>query len=42
MQMPSFMFCEGRKQAMSDKIFCLFMNLDMVDRNPALEEFACI
>ena len=41
-KMPSFTFCEGRKQAMSDKIFFLFMNLDMVDRNSAPEEFACI
>ena len=35
-----FMFCEGRKQAMTK--FILFMNLDMVDRNSAPEEFACI
>ena len=35
----NFTFCEGRKQA---KIFFLFMNLDMVDRNSAQEEFACI
>ena len=41
-KMPSFTFCEGRKQAMSDKIFFLFMNLDMVDRNSAPEEFAYI
>ena len=34
------MFCEGRKQAMTK--FILFMNLDMVDRNSAPEEFACI
>ena len=27
---------------MSDKIYFLFMNLDMVDRNSAPEEFACI
>ena len=39
-KMPNFMFCEGRKQAM--KKFILFMNLDMVDRNSAPEEFACI
>ena len=38
--MPNFMFCEGRKQAMTK--FILFMNLDMVDRNSAPEEFACI
>ena len=38
--MPNFMFCEGRKQAMTKSI--LFMNLDMVDRNSAPEEFACI
>ena len=31
---------EGRKQAMTK--FILFMNLDMVDRNSAPEEFACI
>ena len=36
----SFMFCEGRKQAMTK--FILFMNLDMVDRNSAPEDFACI
>ena len=39
----NFMFCEGRKQAMTK--FILFMNLDMVDRNSAPEvpeEFACI
>ena len=38
--MPNFTFCEGRKQAMTK--FILFMNLDMVDRNSAPEEFACI
>ena len=30
-KMPNFMFCEGRKQAMTK--FILFMNLDMVDAN---------
>ena len=39
-KMPNFMFCKGRKQAMTK--FILFMNLDMVDRNSAPEEFACI
>ena len=39
-KMPNFTFCEGRKQAMTK--FILFMNLDMVDRNSAPEEFACI
>ena len=34
------MFCEGRKQAMTK--FIVFMNLDMVDRNSAPEDFACI
>ena len=34
------MFCEGRKQAMTKFIF--FMNLDMVDKNSAPEEFTCI
>ena len=34
------MFCEGRKQAMTK--FILFMYLDMVDRNSAPEEFACM
>ena len=34
------MFCERRKQAMTK--FILFMNLDMVDRNSAPEEIACI
>ena len=38
--MPNFMFCEGRKQAMTK--FILFMNLDIVDRNSAPEELACI
>ena len=37
-KMPNFTFCEGRKQAM--KKFILFMNLDMVDRNSAPEDFA--
>ena len=36
--MPNFTVCEGRKQAM--KKFILFMNLDMVDRNSAPEDFA--
>ena len=39
-KMPNFKFYEGRKQAMTK--FILFMNLDMVDRNSAPEEFACI
>ena len=39
-KMPNFTFCEGRKQAMTK--FILFMNLNMVDRNSAPEEFACI
>ena len=39
-KMPNFMFCEGCKQVMTK--FILFMNLDMVDRNSAPEEFACI
>ena len=39
-EMTNFSFCEGRKQAMTKSI--LFMNLDMVDRNSASEEFACI
>ena len=39
-KMPNFMFCEGRKQAMTK--FILFMNFDMVDRNSAPEEFSCI
>ena len=34
------MFCEGRKQAMAK--FILFMYSDMVDRNSAPEEFACM
>ena len=40
MKMHNFMFCEGRKHAMTK--FISFMNLDMVDRNSAPEEFACI
>ena len=39
MKMPN-LFSEGHKQAM--KKFILFMNLDMVDRNSAPEEFACV
>ena len=42
MKMLSFKICEGRKQAMSDKGFFLFMKLDMVDRNSAPEEFTYI
>ena len=34
--MPNFVFCEGRKQAMTK--FILFMNLDMVDRNYKLQK----
>ena len=41
-KMLSFKICEGRKQAMSDKGFFLFMKLDMVDRNSAPEEFTYI
>ena len=40
LKMPNLTFCEGRKQAMTK--FILFMNLDMVDRNSAPEEFACM
>ena len=36
----NFRFCKGRKQVMTK--FILFMNLDVVDRNSAPEEFACI
>ena len=39
-KMPNFKFCGGRRQAMTK--FILLMNLDMVDRNSAPEEFACI
>ena len=39
-KMPNFTFCEGLKQEMTK--FILFMNLDMVDRNSAPEEFACM
>ena len=39
-KLPNFMFREGRKQAMTK--FILFMNLVMVDRNSAPEEFACV
>ena len=38
--MPNFTFCEWRKQVMTK--FILFINLDMVDRNSAPEEFGCI
>ena len=43
-KMPIFTFCEGRKQELTsnDKIFLFSKNLDMVDRNSAPEEFACI
>ena len=37
---PNFTFCEGSKQAMTK--FIIFMNLDMLNRNSAPEEFACI
>ena len=39
-KMPNFTFCEGRKQAMTK--FILFMNLDVVNRISAPEEFARI
>ena len=39
-KMPNFTFCDGRKQAMTN--FILFMNLDMFNRNSAPEEFAWI
>ena len=38
--MPNFTFCQGRKQAMTK--FILFMNLDVVNRISAPEEFARI
>ena len=41
-KMPNFTFCGGRKQPMSDKIYFLLMNLDMVNRNSAPQEFARI
>ena len=40
LKMPNFTFCGERKQATTK--FILLMNLDMVDRNSAPEEFACI
>ena len=39
-KMPNFMLFWRRKQAMIK--FILFMNLHMVDRNSAPEEFACV
>ena len=39
-KMPNSMFCERRKRAMTK--FILFMNLDMVDRTSAPEEFVCV
>ena len=39
-KMPNFTFCEGRKQEITK--FILFMNLDMVERNSAPVEFACM
>ena len=41
-KMPDFTFSEGRKHAGNHKIFFLFMNLNMADRNSAPEDFACI
>ena len=41
-KIPSFTFCDWRNHAMSDRIFFLFINLDIVDRNSAPEELACI
>ena len=35
--MPNFTFCEGSTQTSNGKIFFLFMNLDMVDRNSVPE-----
>lgn len=40
-KMYNFTFCRGRKQG-SDDIFFLFLNFDVVFRNLALKEFACI
>ena len=40
-KMPNFTFCGGRKRA-TTKFFFLSLNLDMVVRNAAPEEFACI
>ena len=39
-KIPNFTFCQEGKQVVTK--FILFMNLDMVDRNSAPEEFACI
>ena len=42
-KMPNFTFCEGRKQAMTKFSFSPgFMNFNLVDRNSAPKEFACI
>ena len=41
-KMLDFTFSEGRKHAGNHKIFFLFMNLNMADRNSAPEDFACI
>ena len=40
-KMPNFQFYVGRKQA-TTKFFFLSLNLEMVVRNVAPEEFACI
>ena len=40
MKIPNFAFYGGRKQA-TTKFFFLTVNLDMVVRNAAPEEFAC-
>ena len=40
-KMPNFTFCGGRKRA-TTKFFFLSLNLDMVVRNVAPEEFSCI
>ena len=41
-KIPNFTFCGGREQALTNFSVFFFLNLDMVVRNSALEEFACI
>ena len=40
-KMPNFTFCGGRKLATTE-FFILSLKLDMVVRNAAPEEFACV
>ena len=41
-KMPHFTFYGGRKQATAKSVFFLLLNLNLVFRNSAPKEFACI